>query len=106
MFQNYRRVAEVWMDEYAEHLYSRRPHYRNISPGDISEQKALRERLHCKPFKWFITQVHTTLPSHFIAVCWLGRMITVGGEDTTDKYQSRDICHCIKRDRNLQFERS
>ncbi|KAH9629064.1 hypothetical protein HF086_011327 [Spodoptera exigua] len=46
--KNYRRVAEVWMDEYAQFLYARRPHYRNIDPGDISEQKALRQRLQCK----------------------------------------------------------
>ncbi|KAM3967951.1 N-acetylgalactosaminyltransferase 6 [Aphomia sociella] len=55
--KNYRRVAEVWMDEYAEYLYARRPHYRHIKTGDLSEQKALREKLNCKPFKWFITHV-------------------------------------------------
>lgn len=63
--KNYRRVAEVWMDEYAEYLYSRRPHYRNIDPGDLTEQKALRERLHCKPFKWFMTQVAFDLPFRY-----------------------------------------
>ncbi|XP_028159368.1 N-acetylgalactosaminyltransferase 6-like [Ostrinia furnacalis] len=55
--KNYRRVAEVWMDEYAQYLYNRRPQYLSIDPGDISEQKALRQRLKCKPFRWFITQV-------------------------------------------------
>ncbi|XP_045521335.1 N-acetylgalactosaminyltransferase 6-like [Pieris brassicae] len=55
--RNYRRVAEVWMDEYAQYLYKRRPNYRNIDTGDISEQKALRERLRCRSFRWFITQV-------------------------------------------------
>uniref|UniRef100_T1JNW7 Polypeptide N-acetylgalactosaminyltransferase n=1 Tax=Strigamia maritima TaxID=126957 RepID=T1JNW7_STRMM len=55
--RNYRRVAEVWMDEYKEYLYSRRPHYRNISPGDLTEQKALRTRLQCKSFKWFMTEI-------------------------------------------------
>ncbi|CAH0669308.1 unnamed protein product [Spodoptera exigua] len=55
--KNYRRVAEVWMDEYAQFLYARRPHYRNIDPGDISEQKALRQRLQCKSFRWFMTQI-------------------------------------------------
>ncbi|XP_046325822.1 putative polypeptide N-acetylgalactosaminyltransferase 10 [Haliotis rufescens] len=55
--RNYRRVAEVWMDEYAEFLYKRRPHYRNVDTGDISEQKAIRNKLKCKPFKWFMEEV-------------------------------------------------
>lgn len=55
--RNYRRVAEVWMDEYAQYLYDHRPHYRNIDPGDLTEQRAVRERLKCKPFKWFMEEV-------------------------------------------------
>lgn len=55
--KNYKRVAEVWMDEYAEYIYLRRPYYRNIDPGDLTEQKAIREKLECKPFKWFIENV-------------------------------------------------
>lgn len=45
------------MDEYAEYLYKRRPHYRNIDTGDITEQLAIRERHKCKSFKWFMTEV-------------------------------------------------
>lgn len=55
--RNYRRVAEVWMDEYAEYLYKRRPHYRDIDPGDLTEQRNVRERLKCKPFKWFMEKI-------------------------------------------------
>ncbi|XP_050442559.1 N-acetylgalactosaminyltransferase 6 isoform X2 [Adelges cooleyi] len=55
--KNYKRVAEVWMDEYAEYLYSRRPTYRHIDPGDLTEQKKIREKLKCKPFKWFISEI-------------------------------------------------
>lgn len=60
--QNYKRVAAVWMDEYAEYIYMRRPSYRNLDPGDISKQKALREKLQCKPFKWFMENIAFDLP--------------------------------------------
>lgn len=64
-FQNYRRVAEVWMDEYKEYLYKRRPHYRSIDPGDLTEQRAVRERLHCNSFKWFMEEVAFDLPKKY-----------------------------------------
>jgi len=57
LLQNYRRVAEVWMDEYKEYLYNRRPHYRSLNPGDLGDQLAIRKRLKCKPFSWFIKEV-------------------------------------------------
>jgi len=63
--RNYKRVAAVWMDEYAEFVYKKRPHYRDMDPGDISQQVALRERLKCKPFKWFMQNVAFDLPKHY-----------------------------------------
>jgi len=63
--RNYKRVAAVWMDEYAEYIYKKRPHYRDMDPGDISEQIALREKLQCKPFKWFMQNIAFDLPKHY-----------------------------------------
>lgn len=63
--QNYRRVAEVWMDEYAEYLYQHRPHYRNIDAGDLTEQLAIRTKLNCKPFKWFMENVAFDLVKYY-----------------------------------------
>ena len=34
--QNYRRVADVWMDDYAKYMYMRQPHYKNVDPGDLT----------------------------------------------------------------------
>lgn len=55
---NYKRVAETWMDEYKEYLYARTPaKYEKIDAGDLSKQLAVRERLKCKSFKWFIEEI-------------------------------------------------
>lgn len=55
--KNYKRVAEVWMDEYAEYIYRRRPHLRSLDPGNLKSQRDLRAKLHCKPFKWFMENI-------------------------------------------------
>ena len=54
---NFRRVAEVWMDEYKEWLYDKKPELRNVDYGDISDRIALRKRLKCKSFKWYMENV-------------------------------------------------
>ena len=53
------------MDEYAEYIYKRKPSYRHIDPGDISEQTALRNKLQCKPFKWFMENIAFDLPKKY-----------------------------------------
>lgn len=63
--RNLKRVAEVWMDEYAEHLYKRKPEFRHISAGDVNPQKELRNSLNCKSFKWFMTEVAWDLPKYY-----------------------------------------
>ena len=45
------------MDEYAEYIYKHRPHYRKLDPGDLTKQKEIREKLQCKPFKWFMENI-------------------------------------------------
>ncbi|KAM4547361.1 polypeptide N-acetylgalactosaminyltransferase 10-like [Fundulus diaphanus] len=63
--KNLKRVAEVWMDEYAEYVYQHRPEYRHLSAGDMTAQKELRSRLSCKNFRWFMSEVAWDLPRHY-----------------------------------------
>ncbi|XP_056667476.1 polypeptide N-acetylgalactosaminyltransferase 10 isoform X1 [Monodelphis domestica] len=63
--RNLKRVAEVWMDEYAEYIYQRLPEYRHLSTGDVTAQKDLRNHLNCKSFKWFMTEIAWDLPRFY-----------------------------------------
>ncbi|XP_063618871.1 N-acetylgalactosaminyltransferase 7 isoform X2 [Cydia splendana] len=55
---NYKRVIETWFDEeHKEYFYTREPMARFLDMGDISEQVALKEKLKCKDFKWFMDNV-------------------------------------------------
>uniref|UniRef100_UPI00398F744A polypeptide N-acetylgalactosaminyltransferase-like 6 n=1 Tax=Pristiophorus japonicus TaxID=55135 RepID=UPI00398F744A len=63
--RNLKRVADTWMDEYAEYIYQRRPEYRHLSTGDLTAQKVLRKHLKCKDFKWFMSEVAWDLPKYY-----------------------------------------
>ena len=53
------------MDEYAEHIYQRRPEYRHLSAGDVAAQKKLRSSLNRKSFTWFMTKIAWDLPKFY-----------------------------------------
>lgn len=58
MLKNSLRVAHVWMDEYKDYFLRT---VKKIEYGDISDRIALRQKLNCKNFAWYLKVVYPEL---------------------------------------------
>lgn len=58
MAKNKLRTAAIWMDEYDFIVKEAIGADSNVEIGSLDEMKALRERLQCKSFDWFLKNVY------------------------------------------------
>jgi len=66
---NYRRIAEVWLDEYLPQFYKMKPDARERKLGRLTKPKALREQLQCKSMKWFLENVDVEMGWEAERIC-------------------------------------
>lgn len=55
--RNFKRVAEVWLDEFKEVVFKSGKRFRNVDAGDLTKARMVREKLQCKPFKYFLEHI-------------------------------------------------
>ncbi|XP_041375854.1 inactive polypeptide N-acetylgalactosaminyltransferase-like protein 5 [Gigantopelta aegis] len=55
---NYKRALQVWMEpEHHKFVYDTYPEMRDIDTGDLSKRFALKDKLQCKNFSWFLENI-------------------------------------------------
>ncbi|KAI1903886.1 hypothetical protein AGOR_G00000030 [Albula goreensis] len=71
--RNALRVAEVWMDEFKSHVYMAwniPQRDSGIEIGDVSERRALRKRLQCRTFRWYLVNVYSEMRMYMDTIAY------------------------------------
>ncbi|KAM8891115.1 polypeptide N-acetylgalactosaminyltransferase 18-like isoform 1-T1 [Spinachia spinachia] len=113
--RNALRVAEVWMDQYKSHVYMawNVPLQKSgIDIGDITERKALRSRLRCRPFSWFLSNIYPELRSYSNTVAYgvlknnLRDNLCLDQGPDTDNVPIMYQCHGMTPQQNVYYTSS
>lgn len=68
--RNLKRVAEVWMDDYKNYVYASDAKKFSIDAGDLSKALALKEKLNCKPFKYYLEEIAPEILHRYTPPDW------------------------------------
>ena len=63
--RNFKRIAEVWLDDYKEVVYRADPVKFSVDPGDLRKAKLVKEKLKCKPFRYFLEQIEPEMITRY-----------------------------------------
>lgn len=63
---NFKRLAEVWLDDYKVFLYNTDPErYAEVDAGDLTREKLIRKNLNCKPFQYYLENIAPDMVERF-----------------------------------------
>ncbi|BFZ07652.1 hypothetical protein BsWGS_10691 [Bradybaena similaris] len=54
---NYKRAVDVWLGDYKKYVYNLFPGMKDLDAGDLSQRFAIKDRLKCQDFPWFIKHI-------------------------------------------------
>jgi len=77
--RNYKRLAEVWMDNHMDSFHKVKPEARNMEFGDVAEMHKARKRLECKDMDWYLKNVDLELAWEESHICIPGGSKSIGG---------------------------
>ena len=63
--RNFKRIAEVWLDDFKEVVYRADPIKFNVNPGDLKKAKLVKEKLKCKPFQYFLDNIEPEMYTRY-----------------------------------------
>ncbi|XP_059169607.1 polypeptide N-acetylgalactosaminyltransferase 1-like [Physella acuta] len=75
---NYKRAALVWMGNYTRFLYSIYPDMKTLDVGPVSERLALKTKLGCKDFSWYLQNIWPELNVYDENVIYWGQVVNMG----------------------------
>lgn len=77
--RNYKRLAEVWMDNHMDSFHKVKPEARSMEFGDVAEMHKARKRLECKDMDWYLANVDLELAWEESHICIPGGHKSIGG---------------------------